>query len=139
MSDTVIEHTGIVVKTDENSTEVLILSKSACASCQVKGTCGASDMSEKIIEVPNAGCFAKGDSVQLSMKLTYGYIAMVYAYVLPFILMLAVLLLATHASSNELVGGLASLAVLVPYYTVLYFQKDRLKNKFRYTLKHSGL
>ena len=50
--DNRISHEGIVTKIDGENIEVKILSKSACASCNIKGACNMSEMQEKIISIP---------------------------------------------------------------------------------------
>jgi len=138
MSNTVIEHKGIVVASNGHDAKVKIVASSACASCHAKGACSASDMEEKIIDVRDCGHYATGEEVMVFMQLSYGYIAIFYAYVLPFFLMF-VSLISLMPFYGELIGGLVAIAVLVPYYYVVYLLRNRLKNKFRYTLKRLGL
>ena len=47
-----IEHIGTVKQIHKEMVDVLIVQKSACSGCHLKSACTASDMSEKIIEVP---------------------------------------------------------------------------------------
>ena len=45
-----VSHDGIIIGINDDEVEVKILSKSACASCNIKGACNMSEMKEKIIE-----------------------------------------------------------------------------------------
>lgn len=135
MSNAVIEHKGVVVESLKNMVRVRINAESACASCHAKGACSASDMEEKIIDVPTeSDSYVKGDAVSLSMKPSAGFTALFYAYMLPFIILM-ITLVVSLSFYNELFAGLLSLAVLVPYYTVLYFKQGAFTNKFSYLLK----
>jgi len=51
-------------------------------------------------------------------------------------LLLIVSLVATGTIlfENELIGGLAGLSVLFPYYIILYLMRNKLKQKFVFTL-----
>jgi len=48
-----IEHPGTITRIGKDEIEVMIMSSSACASCQVKGACSLSEMEEKIVTVKN--------------------------------------------------------------------------------------
>ena len=45
----IVSHEGIVTNIKGDDVEVKILSKSACASCNIKTACNMSEMQEKII------------------------------------------------------------------------------------------
>ena len=64
-----------------------------------------------------------------------GMMAVVLAFVLPFVLLIFSLFLLMALIENELYAALLSLAVLVPYYYILWLNKTRLKQKFSFTIK----
>jgi len=134
--DSEIQHSGTIQKIDGNSIYVRILVQSACASCHAKGACTVADMSDKIIEVfhRSPDQYKVGESVTVSMKQSLGNQAVMYAYFLPFLLVLATLIAILSLSDNELLAGLVSLSILVPYYTGLYFLKDKMGKVFRFEL-----
>jgi len=115
---------------------VCIISQSACAACHAKGACGLSDSTEKMITVlkPNHN-LKVGESVRVVIKQSMGFKALFAGYILPFIAVLTVLIILTLFKVSEGKAGLASLAILVPYYFALYLFKDRISNHFIFELE----
>ena len=95
-----------------------------------------SDMKEKSIDVLDySNKFEVGEKVNLSYRESLGWLAMFLAYVLPFIIVLITLFVATAITENELISGLSALAILIPYYIILTFFKGRLKKTFSFTIE----
>ena len=90
---------------------------------------------EKIIEVPGRYNVKPGDLVTILMKQSMGYAALLLGYVFPVITVIAVLIMLISLRVPELTSGLISLAILIPYYSVLYFFRNRINEKFTFTLK----
>ncbi len=132
----IIEHRGVVTAINEKWVSVLIEQKSACAGCHAKSACSVSDIAQKIIEAPYSGTnLSVGDEVILQGALSLGWQAVLLAFVYPFLLLMAVLIFLQLFSGNELLAGVSALAVLIPYYTMLYLCKERLRRKFVFTIK----
>lgn len=134
MSLSVITHQGFVHSVDKGVVHVKIISMSACASCQVKGVCTASESEEKIIEVATEKYYKIGDEVTISSKTINGFKALWLAYVLPFLLVLFTLIIFTSLKYSETKAGFFSLSVLIPYYFLLYFFRNKLKKKFTFEI-----
>lgn len=137
MSDKTITHPGFIRKLMAETAEVVIISKSGCASCEINGTCSVSDMEEKIIDIklkPDS-TYKVGDEVIVEMKQSQGTWAVLLAYIFPFLLILISLILLTNAQVDQGLSGLISLGLLIPYYTILYFFKNFIKSKFEYFIK----
>ena len=135
-SEKVIEHMGFVKSIDANFIHVSILSQSSCASCSAKGMCNMSEMKEKEIEIPKSNYeFTSGERVNVLMQESLGLSAMFLGYVLPFIVVLITLIVSSKYIESEVITGLLSLVVLVPYYFILYINKSGLKKKFSFTLQ----
>ncbi len=131
-----IQHEGIIQDVSNDTIKIGIISKASCISCQLKGVCSASDVEEKVIEVPNIyKSYVTGDKVNIILKESLGLKALFLGYLLPFIIVFTTLLLTNIFTKNELTIGLMSIGVLVPYYSILYFIKPYLKKTFTYTLK----
>ena len=64
-----------------------------------------------------------------------GMMAVALAFVFPFVLLILSLFLFMAVMNDELYASLASLALLIPYYYVLWLNKNRLKQKFSFTIK----
>jgi len=130
-----IEHPGIVQETNEKTVTVKISSESACSGCQAAGACTLSGNEQKLIEITGIYDVRPGDQVTVIMKKSMGYAAVMLAYVLPFFAVLAVLIVLISISVQEAAAGLISLLTLVLYYIILYFFRNRISNKFTFTLK----
>ena len=64
-----------------------------------------------------------------------GFTALFYGYVLPFIIILITLIITNSITNNELLSGLISLGILIPYYTTLYFFRHLLKKVFKFEVE----
>lgn len=131
-----VTHPGIVMQISGHVAEVMILAKSACTSCQVKGACNMSEMEEKrvFVELPPEHSFKSGQQVNVMMKQSLGNFAVFLGYILPFLVLLLTLIISISVGLGEGVAGLLALGILVPYYFVLYRLGNRLGRKFSFQL-----
>ena len=130
-----IDHTGIVQKTDNNSVTVLISPSSACSGCHAEGSCNLSGKEEKIVEVHGSYDVKPGDMVTIVMEQSMGYVALFLGYILPVVPVISILIILISKDVPELIAGLSSIAILIPYYTILFFFRRRINEKFTFTLK----
>lgn len=131
-----VDHEGIITSITEEKIVVEIVNKSLCASCHAKSFCSASDQKEKTIDVPyyNNGEFEVGESVIVSMKRSMGFKAVWISYVIPLAILMIFLLTLQQINPDDLfVGGISILAVVV-YYIVIYLFRDKISNKFVFTI-----
>lgn len=137
-----VYHDGIVVGVSGNHVRVKIISKSACAGCHAKNVCNASEMDEKMIDaVAGSGqSFQTGETVTLVMEERLGWIAIFYAFGLPFIVMIAILILFSALGHSETIAALAGLASLLPYYLLLYLFRKKVEKDFLFRVerKHAA-
>lgn len=135
--NTSICHQGTVVKCGDDCVFVRIEAVSACAACKAKSMCNLTDVQEKNIEVPhiNPSTYKPGDIVTINMKRSMGTRALWLGYLIPFLLVIGSLFLFSHLTGSELQAGLISLMLLIPYYLVLYFFRDRLKKTFVFEIE----
>ena len=68
------------------------------------------------------------------MAIGQGNKAAILAYLIPIVLLLAVLFVCLGLGMNEGLAALVSIVALVPYYIVLYLKRDKLKQKFEYNI-----
>ncbi len=130
-----IEHTGIISRIDKNLIQVLIIQESACSGCHANGACSAADMDEKLIDVESKDASYKvGDKVILSGQSSMGLLAVLLAFVLPFLLILLSLFVLRNYASSEAISGTISLSTLIPYYIILSFFRKKMKNKFQFSI-----
>jgi sigma-E factor negative regulatory protein RseC len=130
-----IEQRGIIEEIENGTAKVKITSFSACASCTSKDGCMTSESVDKTISVfIGDKQFNRGELVKISMKKTLGLKATLLAYLLPFVVLLITLIILTEIGISEAISGLVSLAVLIPYFLVLYFFKHKLQKIFQFKL-----
>lgn len=124
-------HEGIVVGigTINNSVQVKILSRSACAQCHARGMCTALEMEEKIIDIIPAppDSLQIGDAVVVMMEEKLGWKAIFYGFFLPLIVMVTSLFFSYALGSSETGAALYGIGSLVPYYLLLYIFRGKLE------------
>lgn len=132
-----IRHKGIVQRQDDETIFVSIVAQSACDACHAKGICNVTDLREEIVEVPrvHGKSFTNGDQVEVVMKKTLGTHAVMLGYVIPFMLVIATLIISLAVTGKEGFSGLLALLILVPYYLLLYTMKSRLKKTFTFNIR----
>jgi sigma-E factor negative regulatory protein RseC len=132
-----ISHEGIVTKITDDELEIKIVSQSACAACHAKSACGMGEQAEKILTVPRPKDqdFSLMQKVNVTMAIGQGNKAAVLAYLIPIVLLLAVLFICLGVGLNEGLSALISIVVLIPYYTILYLQRDKLRKRFEYRIE----
>ena len=137
MTNNTIKHLGIVENIQGSHLSVRIVQTSACAACSVKGHCSSADSKDKIIDIIDtaAASYQVGDNVMVVGETSLGMQAVALAFIIPFVLLIFTLFLFMALIENELYAALLSLAVLVPYYYILWLNKTRLKQKFSFTIK----
>lgn len=131
----VINHTGIVQAIGNNSVTVVIISATSCSGCHAEGQCTLSGKHEKTIEVTGSYNVTPGESVTILMQKSMGFAALLYGYLLPLILVIAILILLSSLGTPELASGLLSLAILIPYYLILFLFRKKIGKKFTFSLK----
>jgi len=132
-----ITHPGIIDKVGEDTVFVKILAMSACSSCHAKGMCSVAEIEEKIVEVNKESGreYEEGQEVVVAMQRSLGGKAVFLGYLLPFLLLIGVLIAVLTLSGNEGLAGLSAIAILIPYYLVLYLLRDRLKKTFSFRIE----
>lgn len=132
-----INHNGRIEKIENGKIFVRITQRSACSLCHAKGMCGAADSKEKIIEVSDTdpGRFQVGEEVALCGKSSLAMQAVLLAFVLPMAVVIVAVATGSSLGWSEEATGLTGILLLVPYYSILYFFRERLKRKFIFTLK----
>ncbi len=127
----VIKHEGIISKISKDNIIVSLKGDINCEGCKAQSACGVSDSNLKeIVLIKTNQSFKLNEDVNLVLKKQLGLVAVFWAYVFPFVLVLLVLIIAS-SFLKEWVAGLLSLLVLLPYYLVLY----KLNNVFKKVFK----
>ena len=131
-----ISHEGIVTRITNDELEIKILAQSACAACHAKSACGMGEQAEKILTVPRpkGQDFALNQKVNVKMAVGQGNKAAVLAYLIPILLLLAVLFVCLGLGMNDGLSSLVSIVALIPYYIILYLRRDKIKKQFFYII-----
>ena len=156
----------IIALNEDGTALVRIVQTSACAACKAKAMCASAESTEKEMTVvllnqeprtknqdasattdqtkvtslgslllaPEA--YKVGDAVEVMVQQRMGWKAVVLAYLLPFFVMLAVMLVgnAIWAVREEILGTVA-LCAMALYYLVLGMFKDKLQKEFSFTAR----
>ncbi|AVM53861.1 RseC/MucC-like positive regulator of sigma(E) [Bacteroides zoogleoformans] len=136
MANTIIRHQGIVENISDSHLQVRIVQASVCASCSVKGQCSSADTKEKLIDVfdMNAARYCPGDQVWVIGQLSMGAMAVLLAFVLPFLVLIISLFVLMAVWNDELFAAIGSLGLLIPYYYILWLNKSRMGKKFSFSI-----
>ena len=137
MSEETISHEGIVTKITDDMLEIKITAMSACAACHAKSACSLGDKQEKILTVPRpvGQEFHLFQKVNVVMSVGQGNKAALLAYLVPILLLLAVLVVCLGLGLSEGLSALLGIAALIPYYAVLYLMRDKIKRQFEYHIE----
>ena len=132
MSDqmtTAISHHGFVSEVVDGRVRVSLFRPEACGSCQMKGYCGGADEHREHFEITASG-YEVGDEVQLTMSATTGLRAVVFAYLMPFGILLLVLLAGLQLGLGEGASAVLSLVATGTYYIILKMVSGSIRHYF---------
>ena len=134
-----IKHVGLIVSLSGNTAQVQIEQLSACAECHAQSACTMKDKADRLIEVqiPD-NSYKHGDKVLLGGTYNLGLKAVLYAFVFPFIVIVAALFIGNRFFS-EIQTAILALGVLAPYYGILYLLRNKLKKTFTFTVQSCKL
>ena len=134
-----IEHPGIIDRIEGNRIWVSIQPQSACGNCHSKSYCGMAEVAEKIVEVQPTSAdreYETGQHVMISLKKSLGYRALFLGYLLPFLILIISLIILLSVTENETISALTSILLMVPYYLILYVNRDKIKASFRFYIRY---
>ncbi len=123
---------GVVAAVHGMVADIEIVQLGSCASCHVKSICAAGDGRRRLIQAPNRHDLKSGDRVDISMPERYGWLGVAFAFVIPLILVVAVLFGTANIFGSEELGALVGIGALVPYYGGLYVLRRRFARIVRF-------
>ena len=132
-----IEHSGVVERTEGDTVYVRITSRSACGSCKARQACGLAEAQDKIVTVatPGAAEYAAGDAVTVGVRRSAGIRAVVLAYVGALAVLMAVLVAAIAGMGwSEGAGALAAIAGVGVYYFALWLFRTKIEHTIQFTI-----
>lgn len=132
-----IEHEGTIASIKGYQHTIRVTQRTACSECHAKHACIAADTKVKTVDViDTSGQFKLNERVVLLGKTSIGYRAVLWAFMLPLILLIAVVVLSVSVwNLGELNAALVALATLVPYYALLYMLRHKMGKRLAFTIK----
>lgn len=132
-----IKHSGVVENIMGDSVQVRIVQTSACAACKVAGYCNASESKEKLVDIYHADTrnLKVGDVVTVTASTQVAAQALLLGFGLPFVVLVAVLIVVLLITGNEGAAALSGLGALVPYYAVLFLFRNRIRDKLSFSIE----
>lgn len=132
-----VKHLGEVIRIEGDVVAVRMTVNSACSACHAKGVCGASEQTDKIVEVEtaDASMYKVGDSVEVALlQRDMGSKSVILAYVVPFFVLTLALVGALLLGASEGVAVLSALVGVALWYGVLYLMRDKVKNRIKFII-----
>lgn len=131
-----IEHRGVVERVVSHGVFVSIVQETACSACAAAHLCHSSEKNEKVVEIT---CDAPhryniGQEVTIVGEVGLGLRATLWAYVIPLVLLMAVLMVSA-SYLNAGVAALLALASLILYYIILYAFRNQMQRRFSFRIK----
>lgn len=132
-----IRHDGVVKSIKGNVVQVQFVQQSACAHCEAKGHCNASESKEKVVEVEcaDASSYSVGDNVVVLASQKVGFIAVLYGAVLPMIVMMITAIATALITKDELLSVFLGLGSLAAYFICLIFFREKLKQTLKFEMR----
>ncbi len=135
-----MQHPGTVTSVKKGFVTVQITSLSACAACQAHSKCGFAESKTKTLDIPTAlwQQYNVGEPVTVTIDHSRGLAATWWAYLLPAILLITVVVAFSLAGFSEPLVILFSLFTLGLYILLLYILRKKLDSKFTLTITHNS-
>lgn len=132
-----IEHSGIVDSVEGRNVKVRILQTSACGACKVAAHCNASEAREKIVDVvsSDASRYQPGQQVVVCASPSVAARALLLAFGIPFLILVFSLVFLTTLGVEEGYSALLSLAMLCPYYLLLWLLRKSISRKVSFYIE----
>ena len=131
-----IHHEGIVLSVEGTNARVEIVQTSACQACKARQMCLSSESKSKMVDAVMLESVVPGDRVEVTVRETLAWRAVLLAYVLPFLVLVGVVAGVTVWTdwNDATAGGLAIVATAV-YYLILSLFRNRLQRQFSFTVR----
>jgi sigma-E factor negative regulatory protein RseC len=133
-----LEHKGVVSEVGEKMVEVEFVTESACAHCKAKGLCGVDEGDRRFVTVwePMAQYYRVGEEVVIGVSEVMGMRAAVWAYIVPFFILLGGLIVTLRLLGwGEVAGGLSSLGLMCLYYVGLWLMRRRIEKEIVFKIR----
>lgn len=129
-------HEGKVVQITDACVHVQITINEACQHCKSKKSCMVFNARERIIDVncSNSQDYKIDEIVDLQIKTSIGLKAVLFAYVIPFIVLAGTIFVGVNIISNDLFVVLIAFGILIIYYFLIYLNRKKINQIFTFIL-----
>ena len=134
--DELIRHEGIVMRIEGDRAHISIVQTSACSACKARSMCMSSESQQKEVDAIMLEPMEAGDRVEVEVRERLAWKAILLAYILPFVVMMAVIAILDYATDwSEAIIGTLSLCAIALYYIGLSVFKHRLQKQFTFSAR----
>jgi len=133
-----LEHRGVVSAVGEKVVEVEFTTETACEGCKARALCGVDEGNRRFVTVyePLSQYFVVGEEVMIGISEVMGMRAAVYAYIVPFFILLGGLLLTLSVLGwGEVAAGLSSLGAMCLYYVGLWVMRRKIEKDIVFKIR----
>ncbi|MDR1006508.1 MAG: SoxR reducing system RseC family protein [Bacteroidales bacterium] len=135
-----IKEKGRIIAVSSEEVEVLIERKAACVGCSARNACQSLDKKDQYLKIPttNAASFQIDEDVVVEIEQSLGIKAVIIAFVIPPIIMIAAIAILTLAFTgiNQSFIAIIALIVYAIYCFILYFLREKISKHFVLRVKH---
>lgn len=135
MDGCAFEKQGIVMEQLRDGLMVRLSVPDACAGCGRKDCGLPRGKTEDVFVRCDAGAFAVGERVVVTLSHGKGFRAVFWAFLLPLGMVVAVLAAVYAGTGNEVMAGLSGLLALLPYYLLLWLLKSHMRQTFQFNIQ----
>ena len=130
-------HDGKVIAVEPGLVRVEMHVVSACSSCKAHEKCAFVDKDDKVVEVetPDWKEYHEGDTVIVSVNEGLGLLAVLLAYFLPVVLLIAAVVVLSLLTKSEALAAVIPIALIAIYFIILYKLRDSLQRKFTFGIR----
>ena len=126
-----ITHQAKIINIKGHTITLKLMPNDACHSCAANNFCNLSKHGrERVINIndANSANFQIGEEVDVCISLRNGIKAVVYAYIIPLLLLLGAVIICKTIGLNDFKSGISGIIVLIPYYFVLFLMKNKFNS-----------
>lgn len=125
-----IRQSATVIRVDAAEIEVEVCRPEACAACKAKSVCSEGGGEGKRMTLVNDGQgYRVGEQIQLVMRRSAGLKAVIIAYLVPVVLVVAALLIFQATPMSDTTAALLTLGILVLYFVIIRLLRGRINNQ----------
>lgn len=130
----VIYHEGVAEDVEGTTAVVRFVQNGACGSCTLQSICNPAEQKVRTVTAWHDGRVAAGDRVQVGVAESVAWLAILFSFVFPFLVVATTFFFFYLNSGNDIVAGLLSVAALPLYYAILYLNRKKFRRKVQFTV-----